>query len=98
MKPKIIMAELYCPVLKDAALKTAVQRMCAHFGGCTEVYGAGSWVHPESGDVIHENVFIVRSAIAEDQANTLHSIAEQYKVESGEHTVMYSIGTEVFFI
>lgn len=105
MKPKI-MSELYCPpgngTLYNTALyaasQTALARMCDHFGGYTSVYGIGAWLHPDSLEIVHEDVHIIRVAIGPDQLDLMHSIAEQYKVESGEHTVMYSIGTEVFFI
>lgn len=98
MKSKYIMMELYCPVERRIANLAAGSRLVEAFGGITVVEGTGLWVNPDNSELVDERVLIQRVVAKEDTAKYLHSIAEQYKAESGEHTVMYCIGTEAFFI
>ena len=83
-------------------LASRLAKMC---GGCTVQYGDGSWIHPETGELVQEPVALITSYMHEQEDESLQQLHKRLQSmctaagrNANEHTVMYIVDNTAHFI
>lgn len=94
------LARLYIPKYPNKPVVVLEVRLVETFGGytLTSAFGVGVWRNPDNKEIVQEPVYVYDVVIQDEDAAALGDILSEYKKDAAQHSVLYILDNEPYFI